>query len=168
MNVLFHTTTAIGVAVLLTNTTQLEKSHSLINRITTGIAAFTVGAISHGALDYIPHCYPINSKIDVAIGLAMILVVTWLTHKRYRIIVGASFLGCIFPDIADLSPAIINKQVGLNLPVFSKIFPWHWHAYSGSIYTGDCNVSTINHLLLIVVICAICWYRQEDVKRMIG
>lgn len=167
MNVLFHTTTAIGVAVLLTNTSQLEKSNSLTNRITTAIVAFTVGVISHGALDYIPHCYPVNSKIDVALGLAMIIVVTWLTNKRYQIIIGASFVGCIFPDILDLSPAIFNKQVGFHLPIFPKIFPWHWHTYSGSIYTGDCNVSTINHLLLIIVICAICWYRQEDVKRMI-
>ncbi len=124
MNVIFHTATAISVAVLLTDTKRIEQSTTSSNVIWTSILAFTVGLISHGALDYIPHCYPINSKLDAIVGLTIILTTTWLTNKKYRIIIALSFLGSIFPDLVDLSPSIINQQLGLNLPTFEKVFPW--------------------------------------------
>ncbi len=166
MNVIFHTTTAISVAVLLTDTKRIEQSTTSRNVIWTSIFAFTVGHISHGALDYIPHCYPVNSKLDAIIGLTMILTTTWLTNKRYRLIMGLSFLGCIFPDLVDLSPGIINKQLGLSLPTIDKIFPWHFHDYSGSIYTDNCNNSTLNHILLLLTIGVVCWCRRTDLKTM--
>ncbi len=164
MNVIFHTTTAIGVAVLLTDTKRIEQSATSKNAIWTSVLAFTVGLISHGALDYIPHCYPVNSKLDVIAGLTIIFTTTWLTNKKYRLIMGFSFLGCIFPDLVDLSPGIINKQFGLSLPTIDKIFPWHLHDYSGSIYTDNCNNSTLNHILLLLTICIIVWCRLTDVK----
>lgn len=166
MNVIFHTSTAICVAVLLTDTERIGQSVFSKNSILTSILAFTVGLISHGALDYIPHCYPINSKLDAVVGLTMIFVTTWLTNKKYRFIMGLSFLGCIFPDIVDLLPSILNKQLGLNLPTIDKIFPWHFHDYSGSIYSDNCNNSTLNHLLLLLTICIVCWCRQRDLKIM--
>lgn len=167
MNVIFHTATAISVAVLLTDTKRIEQSTTSSNVIWTSILAFTVGLISHGALDYIPHCYPINSKLDAIVGLIIILTTTWLTNKRYRIIIALSFLGSIFPDLIDLSPAIINQQLGLNLPTFEKVFPWHLHNYSGSIYNDNCNNSTLNHILLLLTIGIICWCRRTDIKAII-
>jgi hypothetical protein len=164
MNIIFHTTTAISVAVLLTDTKRIEQTTTSKNVIWTSILTFTVGLISHGALDYIPHCYPINSKLDAIAGLIIILTTTWLANKKYRLIMGLSFLGSIFPDLVDLSPSIINKQIGLSLPTIDKIFPWHLHNYSGSIYTGDCDNSTLNHILLLLTICIICWCRWTDVK----
>lgn len=166
MNVLFHTTTAISVAVLLTDTKRIEQSSTSKTVIWTSILAFTIGLISHGALDYIPHCYPINSKLDAVAGLTMILTTTWLTNKKYRLIMGLSFLGSIFPDLIDLSPGIINKQLGLHLPIIDKIFPWHLPEYSGSIYDNNCNISTFNHVLLLLTISIICWCRQTDLKTM--
>jgi hypothetical protein len=168
MNVIFHTATAISVAVLLTDTKRIEQSTTSSNVIWTSILAFTVGLISHGALDYIPHCYPINSKLDAIVGLIIILSTTWLTNKRYRIIIALSFLGSIFPDLVDLSPAIINKQLGLNFPTFEKVFPWHLHNYSGSIYNDNCNNSTLNHILLLLTIGIICWCRRTDIKAIIA
>ena len=164
MNVIFHTTTAIGVAVLLTDTTRIDQSNTSKNVFWTSILAFTVGLISHGVLDYIPHCYPVNSKFDAISGLVVILTTTWLTNKKYRLIMGVSFLGCIFPDLVDLSPGIVNKQLGLSLPIINKIFPWHLHDYSGSIYNNNCNNSTLNHMLLLLTICIVCWCRWTDVK----
>ncbi|MCC7332723.1 MAG: hypothetical protein IT232_08960 [Flavobacteriales bacterium] len=164
MNVIFHTTTAISVAVLLTDTRRIEQSTTSKNVVGTSILAFTVGLISHGALDYIPHCYPINSKLDAVVSLTIIVITTWLTNKKYRLIMGLSFLGSIFPDLVDLSPAIINKQLRLNFPAFEKIFPWHLHDYSGSIYNDNCNNSTLNHILLLLTICIICWCRRTDIK----
>ncbi|AFM02787.1 hypothetical protein Fleli_0300 [Bernardetia litoralis DSM 6794] len=60
MNVIFHTTTAISVAVLLTDTKIIEQSTTCKHVIWTSVLAFTIGLISHGVLDYIPHCYPIT------------------------------------------------------------------------------------------------------------
>jgi hypothetical protein len=79
----------------------------------------------------------------------MIIAFVWLTNKRYRLITGLSFVGSLFPDLVDLSPGILNKQLGQSFPIINKIFPWHWHEYSGSIYGGDCGVSTANHLFVI-------------------
>ena len=63
MNVIFHTTAAIGVAVLLTKTDKIEHSKNAQKQVfQTSIFTFIVAVLSHGLLDYIPHCYPINSK----------------------------------------------------------------------------------------------------------
>ena len=163
MNILFHTTTAISVAVLLTDTNRIKQSTNSKIIYWTSFFAFTVSLISHGALDYIPHGYPINSKFDAIAGLTMILITTWLANKKYRLIIGLAFLGSIVPDIIDLSPAIINKQLGLSIPMIDKIFPWHFHEYSGSIYTGNCNISTLNHILLFLTISLVFVYRWTDV-----
>ena len=69
MNILFHTTTAISVAVLLTDTNRIKQSTNSKIIYWTSFFAFTVSLISHGALDYIPHGYPINSKFDAIAGL---------------------------------------------------------------------------------------------------
>ena len=164
MNVIFHTTTAISVAVLLTDTKRIEQTMTSKIIVWTSVLVFTVGLISHGALDYIPHCYPINSKLDAIVGLIMILTTTWLTNNKYRLIMGLSFLGSIFPDLIDLSPSIINKQLGLSLPTIDKVFPWHLHDYSGSIYNDNCNNSTLNHILLFLTICIILWCRRTDLN----
>lgn len=162
MNVIFHTATAISVAVLLTDTKRIENSTTLKKVVWTSILAFVVGLISHGALDYIPHCYPINSKLDAIAGLTLILTTSWLINKKYRLIMALSFLGCIFPDLVDLFPKIMNQQLGLNLPTINKIFPWHLHDNSGSIFNDNCNNSTLNHILLILTICIVCWCRRTD------
>jgi len=158
MNVLFHTTTALGIAVLFTNTKNTKQS------IRTSVIVFIIGILSHGILDFIPHCYPIPSKLDVSLGLLMIIIITWLSNKKYRILILSSFIGCITPDLIDLSPAIINKQLGWNLPIFDKIFPWHFKEYSGSIYTSDCTVSNMNHIILVIVLGAAFWYKRSTVK----
>jgi hypothetical protein len=166
MNVVFHTTAAIGIAVLLTDTKKIESSVDFKDIILISMAAFIAGIISHGALDYIPHCYPINSKIDAIAGLIIILTTIWLANKKYRLIMVFSFLGCILPDLIDLLPNILNKQLGLNLPVIDKIFLWHFHDYSGSIYTSNCKYSTLNHILLLLNTFIVCWCRRKDLKIM--
>lgn len=163
MNVLFHTTTAIGIVVLFTNLKKIEHTKYALS---TMLIVFITGILSHGILDYIPHCYPIPSKLDVSLGLIMIITTTWLCNKKYRMLILTCFIGCIIPDLIDLSPAIINKQLGWNLPILDKIFPWHFKKYSGSIYTDDCTVSTMIHMVLIIVIGAVCWYKRSIVKEV--
>jgi len=167
MNVLFHTTSAIGIAVLCSD---VDKNEFRENKLPVSIIsffAFLIGIIAHGALDYIPHCYPIHSKLDVVLSFSLILTLTFFTYNKYRWIIIASFLGCIFPDVIDLSPGIVNNLLGLNLPTFEKIFPWHWHSYSGSIYNGNCSVSMFNHLLLLITVGVIVALKWSHVKGMI-
>lgn len=166
MNVTLHTITAVGIATLLTNIDDVEQSKSLKSISFTGACVFVAGVIGHGILDYLPHCYPINSKFDVIFSLMAMLLLLWFANKSFRLILGLSFLGSIFPDLIDLSLPILNKQLGINLPTFSNIFPWHWHQYSGSIYNGDCSISTINHLLVLLINGIILWLKRPTLKRL--
>lgn len=166
MNVIFHTTAAIGLTAILTDTSRLGDRPTFAETLPTALSVFVLGIISHGALDYIPHCYPINSKVDVIAGLAMILSITWLTNRHFRSIMGLAFLGAILPDIVDLGPKLLNKYLNLGLTIPDNIFPWHWHIYSGSIYNGTCSVSTLNHLLLILTVGVIVWTRRSDLRCM--
>lgn len=125
---------------------------------------FLIGIIFHGILDYIPHCYPFPSKIDAILSLLLIIVAILSADRKYRLIVAASFAGNIFPDLIDLSSGILNKYMHLNIPVFPKVFPWHWPEYSGSIYNGGCNVSNINHSIVIAMVLMICILKREDFK----
>jgi hypothetical protein len=164
MNVVFHTLTAVAIAVVAIDTGIPDKRIITKWHIKTGLLAFILCVMSHGVLDYMPHCYPIPSKIDVFAGLLMILTVTWLTNHSFRPIMLASFVGSVLPDVIDLLPAVLNKHMHLNLPILNKCFPWHWKIFSGSIYTKDCMVSTLNHIGLILSIIVILWFRQNDVK----
>jgi hypothetical protein len=167
MNVIFHTTTAIGLTVLLADTNRLGNKPTLTQVMPTALYAFSLGVVSHGALDFVPHCYPMNSKVDVIAGLVMIFSMTWLTNRHFRAIIGLAFLGTIFPDIVDLGPKIINRQLNLGLSLPENIFPWHWHEYSGSIYNGTCNVSTINHFLLVLTVGVVLWTRRIALEKIL-
>ena len=105
-------------------------------------------------------------KIDAFLGLIIIFLTIFLTNKRYWLIVTLSFLGSIFPDLVDLLPAILNKQLGFNLPEMGKIFPWHWRSFSGSIYVKNCQISTLNHVLVLLTVSFVCWLNRMDFKRM--
>jgi len=160
MNVIFHTSVAVGIAALLGN-----ENHKIFK---TSLLAFSVGIIFHGILDYIPHCYPIDSKLDVISSLIIIGLLMWKINKDNRFILFSSFIGSIFPDLIDLSTGIVNKLFSINLPVYDKIFPWHWKQYSGSIYNGDCNVSSLNHLMIIFVVALICYYKRLNLYKGIS
>lgn len=164
MNVIFHTTAAIGVAVMLTDTR--KPLGSIQRKVVAGLVAFAIGVVSHGALDYIPHCYPMNPKVDIILGSIIIVITTLRCKPAYRIIVGLSFIGSIFPDLIDLSPQILNKYLATSLPIQEKIFPWHWEQYSGSIFIEDCQVSTLNHAILVLVVLGICIMRRCDFVNM--
>lgn len=167
MNIIFHTATAIGVTVLLTDTNRITPEAGIKKGIWTALSAFFVGFATHAAIDYMPHCYPINSKADALISLIVIILALWFIRKPYKLIAGLSFLGCIFPDIIDLLPQILNKYLGLGFPVAEKIFPWHWQEYTGAIINHHCAVSVLNQIILLLTIAMICWFRRTDLKQLV-
>jgi hypothetical protein len=147
MNVIFHTLASVATAAVLS--TQLKKKPiNSTTGLTILVSGFTVGVLLHGLLDWTPHQYPLPSILDVVVSLSLFSIVFVLAQKEARWLLLACFLGAIFPDLVDLGPAILNKQMQLNLPT-GKIFPWHWKQYSGSIYDGSHRwLSILNHLVV--------------------
>lgn len=161
MNVLFHTSAAIGTIALSVSNDSVEDKIFSKNNIKRGVNFFFgIGIISHGVLDFIPHCYPINSKIDAIISLIIILASIFSSNKQNKFLVTLIFLGSIFPDLIDLSPQIIEKYLGINMPNFEKIFPWHFHENSGSIYNDNCSNSMVYHSILTFSILLIVWIKR--------
>ncbi len=165
MNVIFHIATAIGITTLIIDTSKINANAKF--KIAITFVIFSMAFFSHGILDYIPHCYPINSKIDFISGLLIVIIFTFLVKKPYKLIIVFAFGGSIFPDLIDLAPAILNKYLEFNLPIHKNVFPWHWPEYSGSLYNRDCGVSTLNHILLMLTITAICLFKWKKLKEMI-
>ncbi|MCB0840606.1 MAG: hypothetical protein KDE26_09975 [Bacteroidetes bacterium] len=157
MNVLFHI--AAGTAIIANSSK--EETLSSKDQLTKTFTGFTLGVISHGILDYSPHCYPVNSKVDVIVSLIIIIALILLSQKVWKFIVGGTLFGCIFPDLVDLSPGMINSLFGMHLPTFPPVFPWHFPEYSGSIYSGDCDVSFVNHLLTLFVCGGMVWLNRK-------
>lgn len=113
-------------------------------------------------MDYIPHSYPIPSRMDVAFSVILFTLAIALTKPQFRVLVTACFIGSIFPDLVDLGPRILNRHLGLSLPTV-RLFPWHWPQYSGSLYDGKKRVqSAVSHAVVICVWVSLFWlYRHS-------
>ncbi len=161
MNVIFHISVGAGIIASMSHLNMNE------NKTAKTFAGFIIGTLSHGILDYIPHCYPINSKVDFLLSLTLMFLTIYFVKKEYKILITAILLGCVFPDIIDLSPGIINSQLNLNLPTFDNVFPWHIHEYSGSIYSEKCGVSNINHILTVVFSGIIVFLNKTSIVKLV-
>jgi hypothetical protein len=140
VNVTFHTIGAIATAAVLSSRRSAQCS-PIRDRFPLLTIGFVVGILAHGALDHVPHTYPIPSALDVFLGLTLFLAAIATSKQGHRVLLGACFAGSVLPDLIDLGPAIINRRLGLSLPVV-KIFPWHWPRYSGSIFDHRWHTSS--------------------------
>jgi hypothetical protein len=153
VNVTFHTLTSISAAAVLSSRGAGKKSRptSFHDSVLVLTGGFLGGVLLHGLLDYLPHSYPIPSVLDAIFSLALFVIAIALAQPHHRLLVAACFLGAVFPDLVDLGPAIVNKNLGWSVPVV-KLFPWHWRQYSGSIYDESRNfVSLFWHLAIVGV-----------------
>lgn len=156
MNVLMHTLSAVGLTLLISTPNKGKPTLQSKKKLWIIFSGFLLGIFTHGILDYIPHCYPINSKVDVIGSMILILTLVYFIDASYKLILIACITGCLLPDIIDLSPQIINHLMDTNLPIYNKIFPWHFPKYSGSIYNNDCENSSLNHGMILVTVLLIC------------
>ncbi|MBR0750622.1 hypothetical protein JQ604_00325 [Bradyrhizobium jicamae] len=164
MNVIFHTLASVATASVLS--AQIEKRPINSARgVAVLVAGLGIGILSHGALDWLPHEYPLPSAVDVILSLILVSIVFTLARRDARWIIFSCFLGAILPDLVDLGPAMLNKQMQWHLPSV-KIFPWHWKQYSGSIYDGSQRwLSILNHLVVAGLSgCLILGYRQSLIR----
>jgi hypothetical protein len=164
MNVSFHTLTALAVASAMSSRKRFANSAQpfISSDVPFLAVGFAIGVFSHGLLDVTPHAYPIKAVADVFLGLIVFVSAFIFAKTRNRLLVAACFAGCVFPDLVDLGPAILNKHLGCSLPVV-KVFPWHWLRFSGSIYDGSRPmVSLLAHLMVVVASLGIlCAFRKS-------
>lgn len=167
MNVIFHTLASVATAAVLSTQLKEKKPINSITGLTILVIGFTTGILLHGLLDWIPHQYPLPSVLDVVVSLILFSIIFLRAHNEARWILFACFLGAIFPDLVDLGPAILNRQMQLHLPT-AKIFPWHWKEYSGSIYDGSRHwLSIFNHLVVAGMSgCLILKFRQRLLRNL--
>jgi hypothetical protein len=163
MNILFHLSTSIPLTVLV-----LQEKTVAVNRVGKVLLIFILGIAMHGVLDAVPHCYPIPAEWDAIAGLGLMVVLFMLVNRSYRLMLTAAMAGTIFPDLVDHATAIINHRLGWQLPVWDKLFPWHWKAYSGSLYNQDCSLSSLYHVILIMLVLFVCWWRKNVLWLLFG
>ena len=137
MNVTFHALASFATAAVLSaKLAPSENGFFARSDLPFLAVGFVIGVLLHGVLDFAPHSYPFSAAFDIALCLALFAAFAFLVKRRNLVLLAACYLGCLFPDIVDLLPAMINKRVNLGLPVI-KLFPWHWREFSGSIYDGS-------------------------------
>lgn len=163
MNILFHLAAGFGIVIVVCDS---KAPSSNVNTWYTAAIGMVIAFVSHGLLDYAPHCYPINSKVDFVIGGILLLLLSSLAKGKYKLILFSTLIGSVLPDIIDLFPSILNKQLNFSFPTYNKIFPWHWKKYSGSIYNDDCNTSNVNISLLFVSVLGIIVLKWKNLKWM--
>jgi hypothetical protein len=164
MNVVFHTLASVATAAVLSAQLK-EKPIGSTTGLTILAIGFTTGILVHGLLDWAPHQYPVPSVLDVAVSLISFSIIFVLAHEQARWILFGCFLGAIFPDLVDLGPAILNRQMQLHLPTV-KAFPWHWKEFSGSIYDGSRRWLSLSNHVVVTGISAflILRYRQSLIR----
>lgn len=165
MNVTFHVLGSFATAAVLSFPPPPHQRNSLpLWRYLIGFAA---GVLIHGALDFLPHGYPLRSKTDVVLALILLAIFSFPAARRNLLLLWLCFVGSIFPDLVDLSAGIADKHLGIRLPELPfKIFPWHWKEYSGSIYDGSRAVeSGIYHVSVLLICFALLYaYRKSFFK----
>jgi len=149
MNVTFHVLAGLATAALLCNGDMECPRERGARPWQAGLAGCVTGIGIHGLLDWLPHAYPIPSVVDVILALCVVSVAVGCAQRRHRLLVLASFLGAVLPDVVDLAPQLMNRHMGTALPVV-RVFPWHWPAYSGSLYDGSRALESAVHHVWVV------------------
>jgi hypothetical protein len=120
-------------------------------RFTWGLT-FALAVLSHGALDGLPHYYPLGSAGDTVVSILLVGGWLWMVPRWLR---GPGFLICVgalLPDIIDHVPDDLRKHLGLPIPVPPNLFPWHWPTNTSSLVgrTGPLWVeSTAFHVIVV-------------------
>ncbi len=151
MNVTFHTIASIATTSALSYKSDKTGNPSATTAIIKCAAGFVIGILIHGILYFLPHEYSLRPAFDVLLALLLIALTFAFTQKQNKLLLVACFVGGIFPDLVDLGPAILKKYFGFPLLLSSKIFPWHWKEFSGSLYDESRKMeSTLFHAILLL------------------
>jgi hypothetical protein len=165
MNVTFHALGSFATAAVLSlKITENWRSISALKKYLIGFAG---GIVVHGILDLLPHQYPIPSKVDVILAPLLLLLFLFVSQKQNFLLILICFAGCVFPDVIDLGPVIVDKYLGIALPRLPfRLFPWHTTKYSGSIYDGSRVVeSAVYHILFSLICLSLLYICRKNIFR---
>jgi hypothetical protein len=160
MNVTFHVLGSFATAAVLAERTKTNYAVKLC-------VGFVTGILIHGILDFLPHQYPLSSKIDIGLALLLLLMTLFFVRKQYILLILVCFAGSIFPDIIDLAPSIADKHLGVTIQQLPfRVFPWHLKKYSGSIYDGSrWYESTLYHSAFTVLCLSVLYLKRKNLFR---
>ena len=165
MNVTFHVIGSMATAAVLSmKPAENWRSASALKRYAIG---FIAGILVHGVLDFLPHQYPLPSKIDIVFAVLLFCLFLFVSQKQNRLLALFCFAGCVFPDVIDLGPAIVEKHLRISLPRLPfRLFPWHLKQYSGSIYdTSRAIESAVYHVSFLLICFGLIYaYRKRILK----
>lgn len=163
MGVTFHTLTSTAIAAIAVP--RLHHPHHGTRhkeRWLCLLFLWMLCILSHGVLDMLPHQYPLPAPADVGLTLFGFVGVLSIAKPPTRWILVMCFLGCLLPDIIDLTLPLLNRKLGLALPTY-HLFPWHWPAYFGSIFDGRRTFESHLYHGLVLLLCSIVVFTQRRV-----
>jgi hypothetical protein len=167
MNVTFHALAGLAiahVAAVAPRSSQAGASPRFVRHVLVALAAVA----SHGVLDGLPHTYPVPSPIDVLVAPCLVLAWSRFVEPSFRALFITSLFGAVLPDVIDLGPSIVARLCGIGVPTMPHLFPWHWPAGSGSIYSPtptQAIVSAVNHAIVIALSIALIVTHREAFHR---
>lgn len=129
MNVVFHALAggAIGHALFCVAKSKQPSAFSL------GMAALS-GIAIHGVLDWLRHGYPVPSKIDVVVALAISGAWLLVVRKHLRALFAVALASSFLPDVVDHLPRLLASKLMFGATFAEQLFPWHTPRWSGSLY----------------------------------
>ena len=95
------------------------------------LGSVAVAAVaSHGWLDWLRHSYPVSSRLDVLLALALSFGWLALVQPKLRLLFATALSASFLPDLVDHLPRLLHIATPLPVPTF----PWHAPEWSGSLY----------------------------------
>jgi hypothetical protein len=127
MNVVFHA--LAGGAIAHVGCRFSAGRNVAPTKMALGCVAVAAVA-SHGLLDWLRHGYPVPSRLDVVLALALSAAWLGLVHARLRLLFATALAASFAPDLVDHLPRLLHFATPLPVPTF----PWHSPEWSGSLY----------------------------------
>jgi hypothetical protein len=127
MNVVLH---ALAGGAIAHASFQIAGVHEAKPSAATLLGAALAAIASHGLLDWLRHDYPLPSRLDVVLALALSGVWLGLVQPRLRLLFASAFAASFLPDVVDHLPRVFH----VTSPWPTPVFPWHSPTWSGSLY----------------------------------
>lgn len=130
MNVVMH---ALAGGAIAHACSRLATGDGMKARGVALVAVALTAVASHGLLDWLRHGYPLPSRLDVALSLALSAIWLTLIRERLRLVFAVALAASFLPDVVDHVPRLLHVASPLPTP----LFPWHLPAWSGSLYPAS-------------------------------
>jgi len=166
LNVAFHSFAALAIGqAAACRTAPTDRPR---RRVAIAAVVFTLGVMSHGVLDGLPHEYPFRWLGDTLASTALVGMWMAITRSGYRGLPLVAIVGALLPDVIDHVPRDLNRHLGTHLPELQKLFPWHHPGGSGSlsgVVPFRARVASIaNHIIVVSYCAVVLWLSRRALR----